>query len=127
MLEDRLRPRFVIGLVSVTLVSVVTVVAWTRGASPLLEVEARIGELRAIADAAPLPLEALVALAWVDARRGIQRSDSERSRLLVRQLADAEGDLDVCFERLVADRVERRMTLDLLRRKAQRWHRLAEL
>lgn len=127
MLEDRLRARFVIGLVSVTLVSVVTVVAWTRGASPLLEVEARIGELRAIADAAPLPLEALVALAWVDARRGIQRSDSERSRLLVRQLADAEGNLDVCFERLVADRVERRMTLDLLRRKAQRWHRLAEL
>ncbi len=127
MLEDRLRARFVIGLVSVTLVSVVTVVAWTRGASPLLEVEARIGELRAIADAAPLPLEALVALAWVDARRGIQRSDSEGSRLLVRQLADAEGNLDVCFERLVADRVERRMTLDLLRRKAQRWHRLAEL
>ncbi|MCB9917107.1 MAG: hypothetical protein H6832_01730 [Planctomycetes bacterium] len=125
MTGDRVRLPFVVALATVSVAVVLAIATWTRGSSPLLVVEDRIGELTRLAEREHVPIEALVALCWVDARRQIERSDLERSKILAREFEKSAGDVEACFDRLVSDQVDRRMTVDLMRRKAPRWHRLA--
>ena len=108
-----------------SLLCLAAIALWTHGASPLAEVERRIPRLAKIADEAELPLAALVALAWLDARRAVERGDLARAKALHAALEAKLEDPIAAFDLLVLDPVERRMTIDLMQRKAKRWWRLA--
>lgn len=123
MIESR---GFLLPLVLVSAASLATIALWTRGASPLLRVEQRIGEFGRLAGAHEVPVGALVALAWYDARRAVARTDLARVKALAEALKAADGDVVAAFDVLVTDDVDRRMTVDLMRRKTARWRRLRD-
>lgn len=112
-------------LVVATVACLAAIAIWTRGASPLLDVETRVDSLVRAADRTSVPFEALVALAWYEARVGKDREDAARAAALADAIRRAGGDVEASFDVLIPDRVDRRMTTDLMLRKTERWRRLA--
>lgn len=116
---------FVSSLACISAATLLSIAVWTRGSSPLLRVEERIATLRELAEQKALPPSALIALCWLDERQQTERTDDERASALRSALDRAQGELEGAFEVLIPAVVERRMTLDLMRRKTERWRKLA--
>ena len=117
---DRADRGFVLKLLTVSVLTIAGVKLLTRGSSPQPAVEARLGELRALAAQSGVEVTLLAALAVAEGYQPAPRSDHALAGALAAQHDQDERALTA----LVADPVQARMTVDLWHRNQRRWRRL---
>ena len=114
---------FVTRLFVLSVVIVGAVGLWTRGDSRVLEIEARMASVRALAAKADVPVPALVtALVGEAYREGTPRADAELASELAAHLRASGGDVPSALGSFATNPAEERRLVDLWRRMRSRWH-----
>lgn len=112
-----------LALVSLAVIAVVGF--WTRGQSSVLEVEARLPELRSLAESQGLPFDMLLAAVVVEAYREDPREDRAVAVELEAHWQRSDEDVARAFGHFARDPDEARRLKLLWERRRARWARLS--
>ncbi len=120
----RVDRHYVAKLIAISLIVILGVFFYTRGTGVQLNVEGKLPEVRNAAQAAGVPVRALIALCVCEGfmEEG-SRSPKELARGFQSVLVTKAGDLEAAFHAFLPA-PHARLALDLMHRNESRWQRL---